>query len=170
MEGGLYEADLYAWSEQQAAALRRLAVRRDVPNELDLPNIAEEIESLGRSELHAAESFLRLILTHVLLTWADPESDAIRHWAAEIVTWHIELKDRLTPAMLDRLDLNRSWRHAIREADAKLAEFDRVSARLRLELASIVEPCPVSLTLLTAESFDLPDAVACVAEASGAPA
>lgn len=41
----LYERDIVAWSEQQASLLRagRLA-------ELDIANIAEEIEDLGKSE------------------------------------------------------------------------------------------------------------------------
>ena len=47
----LYEDDIYAWAEQQAAALRRLAgTRRELPNELDLENLAEEIETALRSD------------------------------------------------------------------------------------------------------------------------
>ena len=40
-----YEADFYLWSYEQAELLRQ---RRF--SELDLPNIIEEIESLGRSD------------------------------------------------------------------------------------------------------------------------
>ena len=39
----LYDDDIYAWAQEQAAALRRLAeTRRDLPNELDLgiPGVA----------------------------------------------------------------------------------------------------------------------------------
>ena len=39
----LYDDDIYAWTQQQAEVLRRLAeTRRDLPNELDLENVAEE--------------------------------------------------------------------------------------------------------------------------------
>jgi glycosyltransferase involved in cell wall biosynthesis len=41
----LYEADIAAWAEQQADALRRRAA-----NEIDWENVAEEIESLARSD------------------------------------------------------------------------------------------------------------------------
>ena len=58
----LYEEDILIWSEQQAAALRKLAARRDLPNELDLENVAEEIEDVGKSELSKVEGFIRLIL------------------------------------------------------------------------------------------------------------
>ncbi len=49
-EAGLYEADIFEWSERQAEVLRVVASRRDLPNELDLLNIAEEIEG-GRLSL-----------------------------------------------------------------------------------------------------------------------
>jgi len=49
----LYEADFYAWTQEQARELRRLArTRPDVP--LDLAHIAEEIQDLGKSEYKAA--------------------------------------------------------------------------------------------------------------------
>ena len=77
----LYDEDILVWSEQQAAALRSLASRRDLPNELDLANVIEEIEDVGRSDLHAATSHVRLILGHLAKGWADPRSRALRHWA-----------------------------------------------------------------------------------------
>ena len=47
----LYDADILQWSEHQAALLRRRAAG-ELVNEADLdwPNIAEEIESLGKSQ------------------------------------------------------------------------------------------------------------------------
>jgi hypothetical protein len=42
----LYEEDFYAWTQQQAQALRRLRVG---DNDLDIEHIAEEIEDLGRA-------------------------------------------------------------------------------------------------------------------------
>ena len=59
----LYDEDIYAWAQQQADALRRLAgTRRDLPNELDLENVAEEIQDVGKSELGKVESFIELVL------------------------------------------------------------------------------------------------------------
>ena len=58
----LYDEDILLWSEQQGAAIRKLgATTRHLPNELDIENVAEEIESVGRSELAAVKSYLRLI-------------------------------------------------------------------------------------------------------------
>ncbi len=59
----LYDEDILRWSEQQAEIIRRLgSARRDLPDDLDIENVAEEIESVGRSELAAVKSHLRLIL------------------------------------------------------------------------------------------------------------
>src|SRR5438128_176130 len=48
MENTLYEQDFVLWTEAQAKALREAAVGGNTP--LDWENLAEEIESLGRSE------------------------------------------------------------------------------------------------------------------------
>jgi len=48
MTGNLYDRDVVAWSEQQAALLRRRAPGELVNDaDLDWPNTAEEIESVG---------------------------------------------------------------------------------------------------------------------------
>jgi Domain of unknown function DUF29 len=58
-----YERDFYAWTVEQARALR---TRR--PEKLDWENLAEEIESLGRSDRRQVRSRLEVILMH-LLKW-----------------------------------------------------------------------------------------------------
>lgn len=60
-EPSLYERDFYSWTSEQVALLRAGQVRS-----LDLGNIAEEIETLGRSEAAALRSSLRLIVMHLL--------------------------------------------------------------------------------------------------------
>jgi len=59
----LYDTDAAAWSEQQADALRRRAA-----NEIDWDNVAEEIESLSRSDKREIRSRLAVICEH-LLKW-----------------------------------------------------------------------------------------------------
>jgi hypothetical protein len=49
----LYDIDTAQWSEQQAALLRRMGGGERVNDQVDWQNVAEEIESLARSERHA---------------------------------------------------------------------------------------------------------------------
>ena len=61
MVESLYDRDFYSWAGQQAALLR--SGRLDFA---DIANIAEEIETLGRSEAAALRSSYRLICMHLL--------------------------------------------------------------------------------------------------------
>ena len=49
-DGPCYEDDFFAWTQHQAMVLRTMAV---ADNRFDRENVAEEIESLGRSERDA---------------------------------------------------------------------------------------------------------------------
>jgi Domain of unknown function DUF29 len=159
----LYDEDILVWSEQQAAALRSLASRRDLPNELDLANVIEEIEDVGRSDLHAAASHVRLILGHLAKGWSDPRSRALRHWAAEVGNWRNELLQRITPSMRGRIDIDLLWRRALRQADLDLAERARPDARERIRQDLNHETCPISLDDLCSEAAEFGDLVARIA-------
>src|ERR1700735_4026867 len=107
-DGDLYDIDILAWSEQQARVLRSLAARRDLPNGLDLSHVVEEIEDVGLSELHAAASFIRLIMTHAIKCWGDPVAPSLLRWHAEIGNRQTELASRLTASMRNRIDLDQA--------------------------------------------------------------
>ena len=61
----LYDEDFFAWAKQQAEALRA-ASRAGSNLKLDWENLAEEIESLGRSQRHELRSRLGVVLAHLL--------------------------------------------------------------------------------------------------------
>ena len=114
-EQKLYDDDILLWSEQQAEVIRRLGrTRPDVSNELDVENVAEEIEAVGRSELAAVESQLRLIFVHLIKLVVEPDADAVRHWRGEIVGFRSEARRRHAPSMRQRIDLDEIW-HSARE-------------------------------------------------------
>jgi hypothetical protein len=48
-----YDSDILSWSEQQSALLRRLARGEKVNAQIDWENVVEEVESVGREQLHA---------------------------------------------------------------------------------------------------------------------
>ena len=62
----LYETDVVEWSERQAKLLCGLAARQSSNEVPDWDNIIEELESVGRSEIHAVESLLVQALTYSL--------------------------------------------------------------------------------------------------------
>jgi hypothetical protein len=61
LRSSLYEKDYVAWIEQQLALLR--AGRTD---DLDLGNLIEELEDMGRSEWRELENRLEALLAHML--------------------------------------------------------------------------------------------------------
>jgi hypothetical protein len=150
----LYDDDIYAWAQQQADALRRLAqTRRDLPNELDLENVAEEIEDVGKSELREVQSFIRLILIHLIKAASLPEGRPLDHWRGEIDVFRLDLIENLTPSMRPKLDLDKIWRVATIKARAELAkESDQIAPDLARE-------SPFSLNDMTGEAFDFDEAV-----------
>lgn len=61
----LYDTDFYAWAEDQAAKLHRLANER-ANSELDLTNLAEEVESMASKDRRELVNRLTIILVHLL--------------------------------------------------------------------------------------------------------
>ena len=73
-----YEADFYAWLNEQAARLRLLRV----PG-IDSENLAEEIEGLARKDRRELVSRSRVLLTH-LLKWQRQLSPKGKSWRSII--------------------------------------------------------------------------------------
>ncbi len=63
-----YEEDFYAWTVEQARLLRAGEF-----SDIDVENIAEEIESMGRSDRRAIESRLTVLLAHLLKWQLQPQ-------------------------------------------------------------------------------------------------
>jgi hypothetical protein len=78
MGNSLYEQDFYAWTLQQAKLLRSRQL-----DCADLDNIAEEIESMGRSEKRELVSRLTVLLLH-LLKWQYQPAFRGRSWQPTI--------------------------------------------------------------------------------------
>ncbi|MCC5624625.1 DUF29 domain-containing protein [Nostoc sp. CHAB 5715] len=120
-----YDADILLWSERQAAILRDLKARvRGLPNELDLENVAEEIESVGRSELAAVESLVLQILIHAIKATSNTRPDLVAKWGTEASAFNLAASRRVTPAIAGRLDMDDLWQDALRQAALELSRFD----------------------------------------------
>lgn len=117
MPDDLYDRDILAWSQHQADLLRRMA-RGERVNHVDWENVAEEIEGVGLSELHAVQSYLDLIMVHLLKLHAWPDSDACNHWHAEIVGFQANAQRRFAASMRQRIDLADHYAGALRQVRA----------------------------------------------------
>jgi hypothetical protein len=56
-----YEQDFYSWTQEQAELLKKGRF-----SELDIDNLIEEVETMGRSEKRELESRLTILLLHFL--------------------------------------------------------------------------------------------------------
>lgn len=138
-----YDTDILVWSEHQAELLRRRAAGALVNDaDLDWPNIAEEIESVGSAQLHAVQSLLVQALIHMLKAEAWPLARDVYHWRGEAVRFRGDAADRFTPSMRQRIDLERLYRRALR------AMPDRIDSLPPLPVPPV---CPVTLDELLAE-------------------
>jgi len=87
----LYDTDFYAWTQTQAAALAAGHL-----GELDLKNLAEEIESLGKNDWRELEDRLEVLLMHLLKWRYQPEMRQTGHsWSSTIFTQRHRIARRL---------------------------------------------------------------------------
>lgn len=77
--------DFAVWAAEQAALLRARRFER-----LDRENVAEELESLGRSEEHQIDSRMEVLLQH-LLKWHFQPERRTNSWKASIVEQRIRI-------------------------------------------------------------------------------
>ena len=108
----LYGPDFFAWTEQQATALRRLAERRiNLEDDLDLDNLIEEVESMGRSDLKAVTSALARVIEHLLKLEYSGATDPRDGWITSVDNHRGLISDEFTdsPSLRGRVDPLRAW-------------------------------------------------------------
>ena len=85
-EAYLYEDDFYLWTKEQARLLREHRF-----DQLDLDNLADEVESVGRSEKREIRNRLTVLLTH-LLKWKYQPGHRTPSWRHTVRHQRAELK------------------------------------------------------------------------------
>jgi hypothetical protein len=86
----LYNEDFYLWIETTAKQLKNGNF-----SEIDLANLIEEIESMGRSEKRALKSNLLVLLMHLLKYKYQPKKCS-NSWLSTIFEHRRRLKEELT--------------------------------------------------------------------------
>jgi hypothetical protein len=135
MDHALYEEDFYAWTQEQAECLRRGSA---AANRLDFDLIAEEIEDLGKSELHAVQSLCEHIIEHFLKLEFSALQEPADHWRDEIVEWRVQIEKKNTRTIAAKIDLAVRYRSALR----LLRGFERTVPGFTARLPAA---CPYSL-------------------------
>lgn len=121
-----YDEDFYAWTQHQAALLREAKWQ-----DLDYPNLTEELESLGKSQYHALENRLAVLVRHLLKWQYQPE----------------------------KRQRGRSWHSTIWEQRSRLRRLLRQNLSLRPRVPEILAEEYPSIRLRTLEETGLPPGV-----------
>lgn len=141
MSNTLYERDFHAWAHEQAALLRAGKLDR-----LDIENIAEEIESMGRSEKRELVSRLAVLLTD-LLKWRYQPGFRGNSWRLTIEAQRDSLRDHLreSPSLHTHLDpaITAAYKHVRREGERETG----------LPRAMFPEACPFTRDDIMREDF-----------------
>lgn len=140
--GTPYAEDFYAWTQSQAELLRHQAW-----SQLDLPNLIEEIESLGKQQRQELRNRLSVLIGH-LLKWHYQPQNRSRSWLATLRIQRLDSADlldenpSLKPYLLTALD--QAYRRGVELA----------SGETNLPTSTFPTQCPYSLAeILDAQFF-----------------
>jgi len=95
----LYDEDFYVWTEAQAALLRKRQF-----DALDLDNLIEEVEALGRAEKTGVLNTASVIIEHLLKLQFSPAQGPRNTWRASVREHRRRLRRDLTPRLRQILD------------------------------------------------------------------
>jgi hypothetical protein len=149
----LYDRDFHAWTTEQAAELRRLARERaNLP--LDFDHLAEEIESMGRSDARALARDLARVLEHLAKLERSPAAAPRAGWIASVIEHRSRIEALLdeSPSLRARLPdmLPRAWALGNRLAAVALQAEDAVGGD---DLPPSGGDCPYTLDQILAPEW-----------------
>jgi hypothetical protein len=130
MSDSNYDNDFYAWANEQAALLRAGRL-----GQADIEHIAQEIESMGRTEKRELVSRLRVLLLH-LLKWKFQPAGRGSSWEATVRVQRLDLAEHMKD--------NPSLKAIVSEAIATAYEGAVIEAAVETKLSESVFPsiCP----------------------------
>ena len=137
----LYETDFFAWTQEQAKLLKHREW-----SQLDLPNLIEEIESLGKQQRAELRNRLSILIGH-LLKWEYQVSKRSRSWVNTICIQRIDI--------LELLKENPSLKPYLQEAlqTAYVKGMLLASTETNLPRKTFPENCPYGLEDIFSDHF-----------------
>ena len=121
-----YDTDFYGWAIEQAALLRARKLAK-----ADIENIAEEIESLARSEKRELVNRLAVLLMHLLKWHLQP--------GLRGNSWRLTIEEQRN-ALVEHLDENPSLRPMLNDAITRAYGKAVLAARKETGLAESAFP------------------------------
>jgi hypothetical protein len=94
-----YDEDFYVWTEVQAGLLRERRFEA-----LDLDNLVEEVEALGRAERSKVLNNASVIIEHLLKLRHSPAIEPRAGWIDTVLEHRRRLEFDLAPRLLNILD------------------------------------------------------------------
>ncbi len=137
----LYETDYDTWLTSQIRSLQEGKLEA-----LDIPHLIDELEGLNRSNERELESYLILLLAH-LLKWEYQPDKRSGSWEATIAN----SRDRITRVLKDQKSLNTRFKEFVPDAYRKAKKLAAKETRLRIDL--FPENCPYSIDQLQHEDW-----------------
>jgi len=139
-----YEDDFNLWLYEQIALLRQKRI-----DEVDLPNLIEELEDMAKARRNALRSAYRLVIAH-LLKWKFQPERRSASWEITITRerTHIADEENLSPSL--RADAEEIVRYVYRTAVREAA------IETGLPRSAFPAECPWTLEELRDEDF-MPD-------------
>ena len=116
----LYDDDILLWSERQGTLLRRMAAGEPLNEPVDWANVIEEVESVGREQLHAVESLLFQALVHMLKAEAWPLARDADNWRGDARGFRVQARRRFAPSMRQKIDLAGIYSDALKALPDKM--------------------------------------------------
>jgi hypothetical protein len=136
-----YDQDFYSWTQEQAELLKKGRF-----SELDIDNLIEEVESMGKSEKRELESRLTILLLR-LLKWKYQEVRRGRSWQLSIDEQRIQFEETLNENLGLKPALDEIVKKAYRLAVIKASRETKISK------AVFPECCPWNLAQFIEDGF-----------------
>jgi hypothetical protein len=137
----LYDRDFYAWTQEQAALLRNQKW-----SQVDLPNLIEEIESLGKQQQQELRNLLSLLIGH-LLKWHYQPQRRSRSWLATLRVQRLDIGELIE----DNPSLKPYLQEALQRGYARAIEL--AAGETNLPSRTFPPECPYSLSEILDSNF-----------------
>ena len=93
--------------------LERLAAGERVSEQIDWPNVIEEVRDLGASEVRSCRSWLLLTFVHLLKLKAWPDDQSAAAWVTEVLNFSEQFREHYLASMRSKIDVDALYGKAL---------------------------------------------------------